>query len=67
MLKAMNYSFYIYILFLLRKNYMAQPLQTASSAKDEQQISSTITQEIRLQRRREREGEKGASETEEQR
>ena len=32
---------------------MAQPLQTASSAADEQLISSTVTQEIRLQ-----EGEK---------
>ena len=39
---------------------MAQPLQTASSATDEQLISSTVTQEIRLHRMR-------ASETEEQR
>ena len=28
---------------------MAQPLQTASSATDKQLISSTVTQEIRLQ------------------
>ena len=45
---------------------MAQPLQTASSATDEQLILSTVTPEIRLQRRREREREKRASEIEEQ-
>ena len=39
---------------------MAQPLQTSSSATDEQLISSTVTQEIRLHQMR-------ASETEEQR
>ena len=31
----MNYSFSISILFLLQKDYMVQPLQTASSATDE--------------------------------
>ena len=44
-----NYSFSIYNLFLLQEDYMAQPLQTASLAIDEQLISSTVTQEIRLQ------------------
>ena len=58
--EIMNYSFSISILFLLQKDYMAQPLQTASSATDEQLISFTVTQEIRLQRRREREREKRA-------
>ena len=33
---------------LLQNYYMAQPLQTASSATDEQLISSTVIQEIRL-------------------
>ena len=63
----MNYSFSISILFLLQKDYTAQPLQAASSATDEQLISSTFAQEIRPQQRREREREKQASETEEQR
>ena len=46
---------------------MAQPLQTASSAADEQLTSTTFAREIRLQQRRERERKKRASETEEQR
>ena len=57
----MNYSLSISILYLLQKDYMAQPLQTASSATDEQLISSTVTQEIRLHRRREREREREKS------
>ena len=41
-----NYSFSIQILFLLQKDYMAQPLQTVLSATDEQLISSTLTQKF---------------------
>ena len=49
MFKEINYSLGLHI---------AEPLQTASSATDEQLISSTVTQEILLQRRSEREREK---------
>ena len=37
---------------------MAQPLQTASSATDQQLISPSVIQEIRLQEERKREREK---------
>ena len=67
MLKVMNYSFSISILFLLQKDYMAQPLQKSSSATDEQLISSTVTQEIRLQEGEIEREKKRASETEKQR
>ena len=51
---------------LLQKYYMVQPLQTASSATDEQLISSTVIQEIRLHQG-ETEREKKSLKTEEQR
>ena len=46
---------------------MVQPLQTASSATDEQLVSSTVTQEIRLQEGEKEREKKRASETEDQR
>lgn len=46
--KSNELLFFHSILFLLQKDYMAQPLHTASSATYEQLISSTVTREIRL-------------------
>ena len=54
----MNYSFSISILFLFQKNYMAQPLQTASTATDEQLQMNSLFHLLLHKKSDCREGEK---------